>query len=277
MTSKKQYTCEKCKFTTLHRSSLYRHNKSRKHLRDACGNTIHRPKMYSCELCRYATAIKSNYTRHCKSKRHNNRVTPIDVPKKSKVLYECLACDKKFKTRLQCVSHLRNAVHQKNVRKKYPQTLYNPNGMCLGGINVKLCAAYFRRGGVPCNVKLPLRKGAKTPVREIIKEQPKEEIIQEVIEEKFEFKPISDTEIESAELFTRRDMTFYAYEEDIDKLRELTSKALKLVKHLGVELTDEGIELNYESLDSVNDIIYNIKNVCLDDNYLMDMYGIKWK
>ena len=69
----------------------------------------------------------------------------------------------KFNCRTQCVSHLKNAAHQYNVRKKYPETLYNPGGLCLGGINVKLCAAYFRLNGVPVNVKIPLKKVNRKP------------------------------------------------------------------------------------------------------------------
>src|SRR5690606_8397392 len=145
-----QYTCEKCNFTTRHRSSLYRHKRSRRHLQDVDDKTISKPrKVFNCESCGYSTAIKSNYTRHCKSKRHLNKSTHVNPIKEKTVVqpYECLACNVKFKLRTQCVSHLRNAVHQHNVRKKYPETLYNPNSMCISGINVKLCATYFRFNG----------------------------------------------------------------------------------------------------------------------------------
>ena len=100
----KQYTCEKCNFTTKYRSSLSRHNQSRKHLLQANVKPISKPKeVHNCESCEYSTAIKSNFTRHCKSKRHlgkilnhtektTNKPSPVTPPEEKTVMkpYECV-------------------------------------------------------------------------------------------------------------------------------------------------------------------------------------------
>jgi hypothetical protein len=48
------------------------------------------------------------------------------------------------------------------------------------------------------------------------------------------------------------------------------------MKHLEIDLEDESIDLNYESVESINDIVRNIQKVCLDDNYMMNMYEKKY-
>ena len=71
--------------------------------------------------------------------KHLRKENPTNI-QKSTTPYECIACDKKFKTRIQCVKHLQNSDHQSNVRKNYPQTLFHTSdGLRLTGINVKLC------------------------------------------------------------------------------------------------------------------------------------------
>lgn len=349
----KCFRCDICQFMTIYRTSLYRHNKSIKHfnklnqsinnsrkikdippevipkVEDKAVPTIEddapkannlKPKEFTCTLCNYTTTTKSNYNRHCKSKKHLKKQNPTENQKPAQP-FDCLACELKFKTRTQCVTHLRDSGHQANVRKKYKHTLFHTSdGLCLTGINVKLCAEYFRYNGNPYNVKIPFRKRTKKspkieepeeieeieepdeihqdnnpiekiPSRENTQKSPKieyEELIKQLkndrkkdLEElqqneektKFKFQPISNEEIESAELITRCDFSAYAYEEDITKLRKTTAQALKLSNYLGINLEDEGIDLNYETLDSVNDIISNIKKICFDDQYMMNMYG----
>ena len=227
----KQYSCEICKFSTIHQSSLSSHKKSKKHIVrewEVKNSLNYNPESewkivvtpieknpyyrnFSCTLCEYSTKIKGNYNRHCKSQKHLRNQNPTNI-QKSITPYECIACDKKFKTRIQCVKHLQNLDHQYHVRKNYPQTLFHTSdGLCLTGINVKLCAEYFRFNGAPCNVKIPIKRSTNvTPKRkpeieiDIIQEfeQPTEENI-DIKNDKFEFTPITNEEIESAELYTR--------------------------------------------------------------------------
>lgn len=183
--------------------------------------------MFNCESCGYSTAIKSNYTRHCKSKKHQDKkLNTIKEIIPDVHHYDCLACNLKFKSRMQCVYHLRNAEHQKNVRTKYPETLYNPESMRLRGIHVKLCATYFRYKGVPINVKIPTKKVKR---REIVEEPKVEVVVEEKPMDTFEFEPINDEEMDSIDMYTRCEFSQHAYEDDVDKLRTLFRKFVVLL------------------------------------------------
>lgn len=262
MTSK-THKCEKCNYATPYKSNYTRHLKSQRHNR----TQLLEPVNFKCEKCNYQTDRKSNYTRHCKSKKHTSHQPQTGGCVKK--IYECLACNKTFRSRVNCLPHLRNPQHQDNVRKKYPETLYANKVLNL--IDVKQCHVYFRRNGLPINVKLPLKGKPMT------KRLPKvvDPVVEEPQKEEIKFEPITTEEIDMAEIPTRRDLTSFGYIGE-DKIRSWLCKIMKLCRSIGFNIDEEGIELLYDDIETMNDFIEKVKDVILDDKYMSYMYGITW-
>ena len=131
-----KYNCKTCEYATNWKSNYTRHCKTQRHLKKAVAGV--KQSNYICELCNYSSNRKNNYERHCKSKKYikkNSKVIIVTKP------FECLACNKTFRSRVNCLPHLRNSEHQKNVRSKYPETLINPDS--VRRIDVRQCHVYL--------------------------------------------------------------------------------------------------------------------------------------
>src|SRR5690242_19750167 len=88
---------------------------------NSCQTVIPTAVKYQCEEYNYFTNRKSNYTRL------KNILGKKKYRVMGKKIYECLACNKTFRSRVNCIPHLRNSEHHKNVRRKYRETLINPD------------------------------------------------------------------------------------------------------------------------------------------------------
>jgi len=202
-------------------------------------------------------------------------VTP-KVVKQKVSSFECLACNKKFNQRVSCVRHMKDLIHHQNVRKKFPETVINPD--TVSRLNLKMIHVYFRHNGEPINVKIPLKK-AKTksvPVKRIV--PVKVEVEDDDKPEKgINFKEVSESEIDSVAPISKEELREYAYFNKLPALRETLLKTLKRCKTLGVVLADEGLNINYETVETINDSIYKIKETILDDQYLKNVLDLTWE
>lgn len=290
------FKCNKCQYETIYKSNYTRHCKSKKHLGQP---TQVLPKVFSCEQCQYSTERKSNYTRHCKSKRHLTTVAPQVVkqtgngssiracllnslktaPKKvvtqKAPSFECLACNRKFRARVSCVAHMKDLDHHRNVRRKFPETVINPD--TVSRLNLKMIHVYFRHNGEPINVKIPLKKCKPKPAPVQTVEIEELEVEETKPEKGINFKEVTESEINSVEPISKDELSEYAYFNKIPKLRETLLKTLNRCKVIGVVLADEGLAINYDTVETINDSIYAIKEILLDDKYLKTVLDVSWE
>ena len=86
------YSCEKCRYTTVRKSNYDTHILTAKHIWKQNGNQKI-SNNYSCETCNYITVRKSNYDKHILSLKH------ISAGIQQKNKYICDNCNKEYKNR----------------------------------------------------------------------------------------------------------------------------------------------------------------------------------
>ena len=111
-------------------------------------------------------------------------------------------------------------------------------------------------------------------IKPVINEPIIEPIIEEVITG---IKPISEQEINQSKSITRWEYSMIPNIENDDEMNTWLPKVIKLTRELKIDLKGEGVELNYDSIETVDEFFQNVKNIVLDDDYMTGNYGHKWE